>query len=174
MKDNFALNAQNTLSEELLLFSLFSVNEQERAAKPKQKVGLVPVLHHLMGLQQLGPNKEAHYHSEDHITGLLGKQYSSGRTQQKYAKTPNPTAKFSICTLMLYAEGCMGQLLGSLLLYEKAQTTCSLSIGAGLKLTLCLTSISCILCGDFKFLYEYKNNFSKICQQKEQRHKKFM
>lgn len=76
----------------------------------------------------------------------------------------------------IYAEVCTGQLFGSLLLYEKGETTCSLSIGvhAGLKLILCLTSINCALCGDIKSLYECKNNVSKICQQKEQRHRKFM
>lgn len=62
------------MSQEQLLFSLFSVGEgYERAAKPKQTVGLLPVQHHLTGLQQWGPNKETHYHGEDHVTALLGK-----------------------------------------------------------------------------------------------------
>lgn len=76
MKDNFMhiFYVQNNMSEEQLLFSLVSVGEQEREAKPKQTVGLLPVQHHLTGLQQLGPNKKPHYyHGEDHVTELLGK-----------------------------------------------------------------------------------------------------
>lgn len=153
------------MSEEQLLFSLFSMGEwQERAAKPKETVVLLPVQHHLIAVcSSMDQIKKYITMVKIMLQYCQERQYSSGRTQQKYAKTPNPTA--NVVFSHFYAEAYMGQLLDSMLIYKKAQTTCSLSIGAYTDLILCLT-INCTLLGDLKSLYECKNNFSKISNKK--------